>query len=41
MEAQTNLSEAGLDVEIEEAVGDKGYHATDTLELADSLNIRT
>ena len=41
MEAQTNLSEAGLGVEIEEAVGDKGYHATDTLELADSLNIRT
>lgn len=41
MEAQTNLSEAGVDVEIEEAVGDKGYHATDTLELADSLNIRT
>jgi transposase len=41
MEAQTNLNEAGLEVEIEEAVGDKGYHATDTLELADSLNIRT
>jgi transposase len=41
MEAQMNLSEAGIDVEIEEAVGDKGYHATDTLELADSLNIRT
>ena len=41
MEAQTNLSEAGIDVEIEEAVADKGYHATDTLELADSLNIRT
>jgi hypothetical protein len=41
MEAQTNLSEARIDVEIEEAVADKGYHATDTLELADSLNIRT
>jgi len=41
MEAQTNLSEAGIDTEIEEAVADKGYHATDTLELADSLNIRT
>ena len=41
MEAQTNLSEAKLDVEIEEAVADKGYHATDTLELADSLGIRT
>jgi transposase len=41
MEAQTNLIEAGLDVEIEEVAADKGYHATDTLELADSLNIRT
>jgi transposase len=41
MEAQLNLNEAGLDVEIEEAAADKGYHATDTLELADSLNIRT
>jgi transposase len=41
VEAQVNLSEAGVDVEIEEAVGDKGYHATDTIELAESLNIRT
>jgi transposase len=41
MEAQTNLNEAGIEVEIEEAVGDKGYHSTDALELADSLNIRT
>ncbi len=41
MEAQTNLWEAKIDTEIEEAVADKGYHATATLELADSLNIRT
>jgi len=41
MDAQTNLSEAGTDVEIEEAAADKGYHATDTMELADWLNIRT
>jgi hypothetical protein len=41
MEAQLNLQAAGLDVEIEEAAADKGYHATDTLELADSLNLRT
>ena len=41
MDAQTNLSEAGIDVEIEEVAADKGYHATDTLELADSLGIRT
>jgi len=41
VEARVNLSEASIDVEIEEAVADKGYHATDTLELADSLSIRT
>jgi transposase len=41
MEAQTNLSDAGIDAEIQEAPADKGYHATDTLELADWLNIRT
>jgi hypothetical protein len=41
IEAQTNLWEAGIDVEIEEAAADKGYHATDTLELADALGIRT
>jgi transposase len=41
IEAQVNLDEAGAEVEIEEAVGDKGYHATDTIELAESLNIRT
>ena len=41
MEAQLNLSEAGLATEIEEAVADKGYHATATLELADAVNIRT
>ena len=41
IEAQVNLNEAGIDVEIEEAVADKGYHATDTIELADSLSIRT
>lgn len=41
MEAQTNLSEAGIEVEIAEAVADKGYHATDTIELAESVNVRT
>jgi transposase len=41
MEAQTNLSEAGIDVEIEEAVADKAYNATDTIELAESLSVRT
>ena len=41
VEARVNLSEAAIDVEIEEGVADKGYHSTDTLELADSLGIRT
>jgi transposase len=41
IEAQVNLDEAGVDAEIEEAVADKGYHATNTIELAESLNIRT
>jgi transposase len=41
MEAQLNLRQADVDVEIEEAVADKGYHATDTIELAESLCVRT
>jgi transposase len=41
VEARVNLSEAGIDAEIEEAVADKGYHATDTIELAESVNVRT
>lgn len=41
MEAQTNLSEAGVAVEIKEAVADKGYHATDTIELAEWVGVRT
>jgi hypothetical protein len=41
MEAQVNLSAAGIDAQIEEAAADKGYHSTDALELAESLGIRT
>ena len=41
VEAQTNLSEAKTDAQIEEVVADKGYHSTGTLELADSLCFRT
>ena len=41
IEASVNLTEAGVDVEIKEAVADKGYHATDTIELAESLDLRT
>lgn len=40
-EADAQLSEAGIEVEIEEVVADKGYHATATLELADSVGLRT
>lgn len=41
MQAQENLQQAGSEVEIEEAAADKGYHAAETLELAESLNVRT
>ena len=41
MEAQTHLSAAGIDADIQEAVGDKGYHAAATLELATWCDIRT
>jgi transposase len=41
IDAQVNLNEAGIDAQIEEAAADKGYHSTDTLELAESLAIRT
>jgi transposase len=40
-EAQVHLNEAGLEVEIEEVVADKGYHATETLEEADDVGTRT
>jgi transposase len=41
MEAQTNLAEAGSEVQIEEVAADKGFHADATLELADDLAFRT
>jgi transposase len=41
VQARVNLAEAGLEVSIDEAVADKGYHAAATLKLADSLNLRT
>jgi len=41
MEAQANLQAAGCETEIEEVVADKGYHAAETLELADHYNLRT
>ncbi len=41
MQAQINVEAAGSEATIEEAVADKGYHAAATLELADSLGVRT
>jgi hypothetical protein len=39
--AQINLTAAGSDAVIEEAAGDKGYHAAATIELCDFLGVRT
>jgi transposase len=41
MQAQINLQAAGSGVQIEEVAADKGYHARETLELCDALNLRT
>jgi transposase len=38
VEAQVNVQEAGSDMEIREAVADKGYHGAATIELCDDLN---
>jgi transposase len=39
--AQINLKAAGSKAVIEEAAGDKGYHAAATIELCDFLGVRT
>ena len=41
MEAQVHLTQAGTGKSIDEVAADKGYHAAETLELADALNLRT
>lgn len=41
MQAQVNLQEAGSETQIEEAAADKGYHAGHTLELCESVHLRT
>ncbi len=41
LEAVENVKQAGLETEIEEIVADKGYHAAETIELAEDLNFRT
>ena len=33
--------QAGVETAIEEVVADKGYHAAETIELAEHLNFRT
>ena len=39
--AQIHLNAAGSNTTIEEAAADKGYHAAPTIELSDSLDVRT
>ena len=39
--AVENVQQAGSQIEIEEIVADKGYHAAETIELAQDLNFRT
>jgi transposase len=41
LEAVENVQQAGSQIEIEEIVADKGYHASETIELAQDLNFRT
>lgn len=41
VQAQINLQAVGSEVQIVEVAADKGYHAAATLELADSLQLRT
>jgi transposase len=39
--AQINLQAAGSEAVLEEAAGDKGYHAAATIEMCDFLDVRT
>ena len=41
MQAQINLKQAGSEQQIEEVAADKGYHAGHTLELCESVQLRT
>ena len=41
LEAAENVKQVDREIEIEEIVADKGYHAAQTIELADDLNFRT
>lgn len=41
LQAVENVTQADREIEIQEIVADKGYHAAVTIELADDLNFRT
>jgi transposase len=41
LKAEENLQAVGAEQSIEEVVADKGYHGADTLELCESLDLRT
>ncbi len=41
MKAQENLQQAEIETQIEEVAADKGYHSAGTIELCDSLGLRT
>jgi transposase len=41
LEAVENVKQADREIEIEEVVADKGYHAASTLELAEAFSFRT
>lgn len=41
MQAQINLKQAGSEKQIQEVAADKGYHAGHTLELCESVQLRT
>jgi transposase len=41
IEAQTHLQEAGSEAKIEEVAADKGYHAAETIEMSNALDMKT
>jgi IS5 family transposase len=41
LQAQVNVKQAGSDAMIEEVVADKGYHAAETIEMCDFLDVRS
>jgi transposase len=41
LQAVENVTQADREIEIAEIVADKGYHAAETIELAEALNFRT